>query len=75
MNTVAARQLHGYSFESLNEVIPISGFSITLSAEHEVTKIRNPISGQELKSGKTTRGLRFRTKPVRKHTLRVLESN
>jgi hypothetical protein len=61
------------SFESLNEQIPIGGFSITLSVDHEIAKIRNPITGQELKSRKTTQGLRFRPKPVREHTLLVIE--
>jgi hypothetical protein len=61
------------SFESLNEQIPIGGFSITLSADHEIAKIRNPITGQELKSRTTTQGLRFRPKPVREHTLLVIE--
>ena len=61
------------SFESLNEPIPIGGFSITLAAEHEIAKIRNPINGQELKFRKTAQGVRFRPKPVREHTLLVLE--
>jgi hypothetical protein len=61
------------SFESLNEPIPIGGFSITLAAGLEMAKISNPITGQELKSRKTTQGLRFRPKPVREHTLLVIE--
>jgi hypothetical protein len=38
-----------------------------------MAKISNPITGQELKSRKTTQGLRFRPKPVREHTLLVIE--
>jgi hypothetical protein len=60
------------SFESLNEPIPIGGFSITLADGTKAAKIRNPITGQELKSRKTKQGLRFRPKPVREHTLLVL---
>jgi hypothetical protein len=61
------------SFESLNEPIPIGGFSITLADGTKAAKIRNPITGQELKFRKTTLGLRFRPKPVREHTLLVIE--
>jgi hypothetical protein len=63
------------SFESVKEPIPIGGFSITLAAGLEMSKISNPITGEELKSRKTTQGLRFRPKPVREHTLLLLESN
>jgi len=61
------------SFDSLNEPIPIGGFSITLAAGLEIERILNPITAQELKFRKTAQGVRFRPKPVRKHTLLVLE--
>jgi len=59
------------SFESLNEPIPIGGFSITLNLGSEIAIIHNPITGQELKSRKTTQGQRLRPKPVREHTLLI----
>ncbi|MFN6043906.1 MAG: hypothetical protein ACK49I_00385 [Verrucomicrobiota bacterium] len=61
------------SFESLNEPIPIGGFSITLSLGSEIAKIHDPITGSEVKFRKATQGLRFRPKPVREHTLLVIE--
>ncbi|MFN6016596.1 MAG: hypothetical protein ACK49N_03385, partial [Verrucomicrobiota bacterium] len=61
------------SFESLNEPISIGGFSITLNLGSEISKIHDPITGSEVKFRNATQGLRFRPKPVREHTLLVIE--
>ncbi len=61
------------SFESLNEPIPIGGFSITLTSGPQVRRIYDPLSGREVNFRKTTRGVSFRPPPVREHQLLIAE--
>jgi hypothetical protein len=61
------------SFESLNEPIPIGGFSITLTSGPQVRRIYDPLSGREVNFRKTTRGMSFRPPPVREHQLLIAE--
>ncbi len=64
---------HRHSFESINEQIPIGGFTITLATGAPVTRIHDPISGKELKFTMTKNGVRFRPRPVAGHTLLLVE--
>ncbi|MEI6337550.1 MAG: hypothetical protein WCQ57_03080 [Verrucomicrobiota bacterium] len=63
------------SFESLNEPIPIGGFSITLADDPAIGKIHNPLTAREVKLSRTSRGVRFRPAAIREHTVLVAESN
>ena len=61
------------SFESLNEAIPIGGFSVTLPDSSKVQRIYDPLSGRDVKFRVTSRGVTFRPRPVSKHTLTIVE--
>ncbi len=63
------------SFESLNDPLPIGGFSITLAEGLKIEKIHDPMTGHELKFRKSSRAIRFSPKPVREHTLLVINTN
>jgi len=61
------------SFESLNEEIPISGFSITLETRSGTGRIYDPVSGREVKFQQKSGRIKFRPRPVREHALLVVE--
>jgi hypothetical protein len=61
------------SFESLNEEIPIGGFSITLSTRSDAGRIYYPVSGREVKFQRKSGSIKFRPRPVSEHTLLVVE--
>ena len=64
-----------HSFESLNEDIPIGGFFLTLDASANVRRIYDPLSGKDVKFRVKSNGMRFRPRPVREHTLLVVETD
>jgi hypothetical protein len=63
------------SFESLNEAIPIGGFSITLAGGSDLQRIYDPLSQREVKFRATPRGIRFRPPTVREHVVLIVEKH
>jgi len=64
-----------HSFESLNEYLPIGGFSLTLNTDATVRRIYNPLSQKESNFRTTSGGAKFRPQAVREHTLLVAETD
>lgn len=61
------------SFESLNEEIPIGGFSISLETRFDVARIFDPFSARDVRFQRKPKRIKFCPHPVREHTLLVIE--
>jgi hypothetical protein len=68
-----ADRRHRYSFESLNEPIPIRDISVHLNTDQKINRLYNPISGEELEFISDSKGISFKVSKVIDHLLLVGE--
>lgn len=69
----AADRRHRYSFESLNEPIPICDTKVHILTNQTISRLYNPISGQEIDFVSDTAGITFTVSEITDHLLLVGE--
>lgn len=67
-----ADRRHRYSFESVNETMPLSA-TVELRTDKPVTRVMEPISGQKVVFSETPTGIKFVTPPVVGHLMVLVE--
>ena len=68
-----ADRRHRYSFESVNEAIPVGPSRITVRSKRPAEKVWNPISGEDLPFCNTMFGVEFMMPAISEHTVILIK--
>lgn len=63
---------HRYSFESLNEAIPICGVNVKLRTDRAVSRVWNPVSGEDIEFKACESGIEFQAPAVADHLVLLI---